>query len=312
MSLVGAAVLVSVGVYVFRHAIPEGFGPRLGLFALAALVVFTAASSAVARRIARPLEDVARLANELAAGNLSARIASGKHRHPHRDDDITGLRDALNRMADRIETQMNDQRALLAAVSHEIRTPLARMRILTELARAGDVAALDKLDREIVESDALVGDLLAGSRLDFSALKKTRLRASELATRAMELTEESIEKLNVESDAAIDGDATLALRAVVNLIENARRHGGGLSELRVTAEGRLVRFCAEDDGPGFAPGDDVRAFEPFQTGGDAPRSIGIGLSLVRRIAEAHGGRAFAENRQPRGARVTVEIPAASA
>lgn len=308
-SLVAAAVVVSAGVYGFRELIPEGFGTRMALLVGGSLVVFMAVSSMVAKRIARPLEEVARLADELAAGNLSARIvASPRHgHHRHRDDDATGLRDALNRMADRIETQMNDQRALLAAVSHEIRTPLARMRILTELARAGDGSALDKLDREILESDALVGDLLAGSRMDFSALKKTRLRASELATRAMEMTEEPIEKLNVASDAEFDGDATLMLRALVNLLENARGHGGGLSELRVIADGPTLRFEAEDAGPGFAAGAEETAFEPFQSGGEAPRSIGIGLSLVRRIAVAHGGRAFAENRSPKGARVTLEL-----
>ena len=83
------------------------------------------------------------------------------------------LADAVNDMARRIERQLNDQRELLAAVSHEIRSPLARLRVLTELLRGqsrADAATLDKVEREIVEVDDLIGKLLASSRLDFGTL----------------------------------------------------------------------------------------------------------------------------------------------
>jgi signal transduction histidine kinase len=269
---------------------------------LCALPIIGAASSIIARRLARPLEQLARFADQLSAGDLSARLPVG------RELDLRVVQTAFNRMADRIAQQLADQRALLGAVSHELRSPLQRMKIEVELLRKGDLTPLSKLEREIQEMDQLVGDLLAGARMDFGALKRDTIDAAELALAALERLEEAPEKLNVETPGlVIRADPTLAQRALLNLVENARRHGGGLKELRVSGVGGSVRFAALDDGPGFA-GDEVdRIFLPFQQTSTAT-SVGLGLSLVRRIAEAHGGRAFAENRPEGGALVAVELP----
>jgi signal transduction histidine kinase len=111
----------------------------------------------------------------------------------------------------------------------------------------------------------------------------------------------------VESAAQLTADPTLLARALSNLIDNARDHGGGLTALVVRTRADRLQLIAEDDGPGFPAGEEEKVFAPFYRSGDAG-SLGLGLALVRRIAEAHGGRAFAENREQRGARVILELP----
>jgi signal transduction histidine kinase len=282
------------------------FGRRLGIGLLASFVLLWAFAGRIARRISRPIAEIGRVTREIGEGNISARAQiRGLYGEEAR------LAHMINDMADRIEKQLADQRELLAAVSHEIRTPLARIRILVELARDGalDRKTLDDLEREVMEIDSLVSELLASSRLEFAALSMREVEPIELASGALERAGLPVDLLAAEGDPprTIVGDATLIGRALANLLENARRHAGGVSTLRVVGRGSRVAFEIEDDGPGFAKGEETRAFESFYTQGKGG-GLGLGLALVRRIAESHGGRAYAENREGRGARVGIELP----
>ncbi|MGA8891832.1 MAG: HAMP domain-containing sensor histidine kinase, partial [Anaeromyxobacteraceae bacterium] len=229
--------------------------------------------------------------------------------------EIGVLTGAINDMADKIEAQMRDQRELLAAVSHELRTPLGHVRILVDLlGPTADPLRLAELEAEVLEMDRLVGELLAGARLDFSAMSPARLDAAALAATALERAGLPADRLHVEpGDTHVDADATLLLRALGNLVDNAERHGAGLLRLSVRSRPGRVVFEAEDTGPGFPEGELSRAFEPFQRRGSGSRdgrSLGLGLSLVRRIAVAHGGEAHARNREGGGAAVGIELPMA--
>jgi len=282
---------------------------RIILPLLAAWAVLWGASGKIARRISRPLAELSRVAGEIGAGNLSSRVRLGRHQ----PGEVGLLADAVNDMAARIERQMADQRELLAAVSHEIRTPLQRIRLVVELARDNGATpkTFDELDREVLEIDALVGELLASSRLDFAAVSTRKLDGVEVARRALERAGIDAERLAVEGDwTKFEGDATLIARALANLVDNAKKHGGGLVAMRVRAGEDALAFEVDDDGVGFAPGDEARAFESFYRSADGERdhaSLGLGLALVKRIAEAHGGRAYAENRPGGGARVGFEV-----
>jgi signal transduction histidine kinase len=257
--------------------------------------------------------ELARVARELGSGNFAARVRIPER---HRLGETAALAVTMNDMAARIERHLAEQRELLAAVSHELRTPLARVRLLTEMARdrGATKQTLDDLDREVMEMDALVGDLLASSRMDFAALSRRPLDAVEAASRALERAGADPAALVVEREGdeggpiPLQADATLLGRALANLIDNARRHGGGVEAFKVKRANGHVAFEVEDHGEGFIVGEERRVFEPFYRSSEQG-SLGLGLSLVKRIAEAHGGRAYAANRDEGGARVGVELPA---
>jgi signal transduction histidine kinase len=294
-----------LGYFQLGGGAPAGHWPwAIGVIALVFFALWGAAGR-VARRLARPFDELAQVAHALGEGRLDARV----NLHCHAPGEIRVLARALNDMAERIGKQLADHRELLAGVSHELRTPLARIRILTELGRGSKGAkALEEIDREVVEMDGLVDQLLVSSRLDFQALSLQPLSPEALARRALERAGLEEALLGVEGEPGeLQGDPTLLGRALANLIDNAQRHGGGLSALRVAAEGEGVRFTAEDQGPGFAEGDAERAFTAFFRGSEHG-TLGLGLSLVRRIAEAHGGTTFAQNRPAGGASVGFGIP----
>jgi signal transduction histidine kinase len=305
--------LGEVRVCAGRHY--TGTGWKIAVPLLISFAMLWGASGAIARRVSRPLGQLAQIAEDLGRGQLASRRRIGHNHH----GEVRILAEALDDMATRIEKQLADQRALLATVSHEIRTPLARIRLLVELAKdspdkAAAAKTLDDLDREVVEIDTLVGDLLASSRIDFTAITKTRLDANDVAQGAVERTGIDPTKLVVESPhVTFEGDATLVARAVANLIENANRHGGGVSTVRVVGRGgdRFIAFEVEDDGDGFAAGEEEKVFEPFyRPAGAGSGGVGLGLALVKRIAEAHGGRAYARNREAGGALVGIELSTA--
>lgn len=261
--------------------------------------------------IARPLRDLARVAEELRSGKLDSRreIGSGPA-------EVGEVGDALRGMADRVAKQLADQRALMAAVSHELRSPLARARVLVEMAREGTAPASlnDDLEAEIDAMDGLVGDLLAAARVDFEAVAPRELEARDVALRALEIAGRPAESLVLDGPpGTVHADATLIGRALAGLLDNGTRHGGQNVIVRIVDRGERVRFEVDDDGRGFPPGDEERAFQPFWRapaveGTPKPKGEGLGLALVRQIAEAHGGFAAAHNLVGGGARVWLELP----
>lgn len=317
----GLAIVLSAGLgWLAFHLLapgPAALPVGLGLTAMVLWIV----AGGIAWRVTRPLVELVSVARDLGEGKLDRRMrlrplhGSGPgHGHgppaQRRPSEVAVLARAVNTMAERIEAEIAGQRELLAAVSHELRTPLGHMRVLIDTARARegdeDGPILDELEREILELDELVDQLLAHSRLEFDRVEARDLDLASLAIRALERVGADASKLEIETARErLEADPTLLGRALVNLIRNAQTHGRGLVALRVReGEAGQVCFEVEDRGPGFEPGEAEAAFEAFTQGrASAGGSLGLGLSLVRRIAEAHGGECWAETREQGGARV---------
>jgi signal transduction histidine kinase len=268
-------------------------------------------SGRLARRIARPLDELVHVSGEIGRGNLSARaqLACGGI------DEIAILARSINDMAGRIERQIADQRELLAGVSHELRTPLARLRVLLDIARERGASAqtYDELERELLEMDRLVGELLASARLEFQAVAARPLDAVEVARRALERAGLPAGKLSTDLTVApFAGDPTLIARALANLLDNAVKHARGVECLRVSQRLGFVAFEVLDRGPGIPPELLDGKWKPFvrtatEPAAQAAPGLGLGLALVARIARAHGGSVQARNRDGGGAQLVLEL-----
>jgi signal transduction histidine kinase len=271
--------------------------------AAVAVIGLSVMSGAIAFRLTRPLIMVIRVAQDIGDGKLETRLDVDRHRGETRL-----LAIAINEMAERIEQQLKDQRQLLAAVSHELRTPLGHMRVLIDTARASnDKKSLAELEREVLVLDDLVGRLLASSRLEFGNLDCRALDLGALVSDVATSAGVAPEAIEAIGDVRATVDPTLVRRAVANLLDNARVHGGGAVAVRIERRARQVAIEVDDAGPGVPADrrtDAFRAFVPSHGGG-----LGLGLALVSRIAVAHNGGAWITDRPGGGARVgfTVEL-----
>ena len=299
---------------------PQAWRIVVALFA--ALFVLGAVARRVSMRLARPLEHVAATAERFGSGDLAAR--TGVEKLPRRwvAEEVRDLGRAFDGMADRISRVVLEQRELLAAISHELRSPLGRARVAVEIARertgalpegddgvvANEPAArvLDDLERQLVEMDTILSDLLASARAGLADVRREPVAIVPWVERRA--ATETIGPVDVVADGVSEDvtapvDPALLGRALHNVLANAWAHGHPKDVplvVTVSATEELVRVAVRDRGPGFTAEILPRAFEPFVTGTGAARSpgahgIGLGLSLVRRIVEAHGGRVFAEN-----------------
>jgi signal transduction histidine kinase len=260
----------------------------------------------LARRITRRLEGVRQAADAFGAGRLDARATiEGR-------DEVADLARSFNAAAERIERLVEGQRRTLASASHELRSPLGRLRMALALMDDDDPErhriATDA-ERDIGELDALIGDLLLASRLDGRPLD----RADEVDLLAVAAEEAArIGAIEVHgASGTVTGDARTLRRLVRNLLENARRYGGDAVEVEVGADPSEVRLEVRDRGPGVPEADRERIFEPFwrpATHREAEGGIGLGLSLVRQIAAAHGGSVRYVARDGGGSVFAVRLP----
>lgn len=307
---------------------------------LAATLVLGAAVRGVSMRLARPLELVAATAEKFGGGDLAARTGVESFSKRWVAEEVRAVGRAFDGMAERVSRVVLEQRELLAAISHELRSPLGRAKVALEIARervdetagsgsdsdAGPSAAaraLDDVDRQLTEIDTILGDLLASARAGLSDLRRSPI---ELVSWLEELVgARDVRPVRVVSVGDVKNlrvmiDPALFGRAVHNVLANAWAHGHPEREslvVTVSADESRVSVSVRDRGPGFAPDVLPRAFEPFVTGTGPARSpgahgTGLGLSLVRRIVEAHAGRISAENVEEEGrvlgALVTLVLP----
>ena len=290
--------------------VPPDWQRGAGLVALLVILFFAIAAGAypVVRRLTRRLEALKQGVERFGAGDLRQRVeVSGR-------DEVAAVATSFNHAAGQVEALVRSHQSLLANASHELRSPLARMKMAVSMlddAPPGQRAKLKReIDTNVAELDALVEEVLLASRLDAAVTLDPAERVDLLALAAEEAA---------RVDAAVDGvpltvhgDERLLRRALRNLLENARRYGGGdihVSTERVGAQA-VVRVC--DRGPGVPEALRERIFEAFyRLPGHAEKAggVGLGLSLVRQIAERHGGSVRCEAREGGGSCFVLSLPA---
>jgi two-component system OmpR family sensor kinase len=293
---------------------PYGFFWMLGLVGLAvALGLYP-----VVRRLTQRLEGLQRGVQRWGDGDLSARVPV------QGDDEVADLSQRFNAAAARIEGLMTSQKSLLANASHELRSPLARIRMGLELmdVPTADAAIRQRTQGEILrnmaELDQLIDEILLASRLDAREADLGTIESVDLVGLCAEECARVGAVLEVPEGMhtlEVQGVGKLLRRMVRNLLENARRYGDTLGaedamtlSLGRGASGVQLRVC--DRGPGVPEQWRERIFEPFfRLPGASERvgGVGLGLSLVKSIAERHGAVVRCEDREGGGACFSVQF-----
>ena len=295
------------GAVAFWLRPPFGFLWMLGLVGVAVIVgVFP-----IIRRLLKRLENLQRGVKRFGEGDLSVRVPEHGH------DEVADLAHQFNAAAERIETLMTSHKSLLANASHELRAPLTRIRMGLEFMGNDPASARAKVEiqRNITELDQLVDELLLASRLDSSEVDVGTVECVDLIGLCAEECARIDADLDMQADGPLEvqGIAKLLRRAVRNLLENARRYSAGEITLSLSKQGNMALICVEDHGPGVPEAQRERIFEKFyRLPGASERSggVGLGLSLVRSIAERHGGTVRCEDRQDggKGASFVISLP----
>jgi len=266
----------------------------------------------------RPVESMRRQAATISATDPGLRLPSDGGR-----DELTLLAGTLNQMLDRIANSVDRERQLIDRASHELRTPLAIQRMDLDLALSGPQtvaelrAALRSVSQENEQLTRLTNDILVLARARDGVLPVQLADTSlgellDVVRRGTGRMPAARGRVNFSvTDGRVRVDPTWVAQAVGNLVDNALRHGPADGHVAVRArcdDGNLL-ISVEDSGTGFAhaPPGPVEPFPP-SAGSSATRgSAGLGLAVVRAIAEAHGGQVSAENKHEGGARVTIRV-----
>lgn len=276
-------------------------------------------SAALAWYLSRPVRHLQRAFDALAQGDLDARAAPliGRRR-----DEIADLGRGFDRMAARIQQLLDAQRRLLHDVSHELRSPLARMSAAIGLARQDPSrtgAMLERVEREAVRLDTLVGELLGLSRLEHDA-GRTLPQPVALDTLLHELIDDArfeaaargVEVRRDTEPVGVRGHVELLRRAVDNVLRNAVKYApaGSVVHIALTRADAHACVTIRDHGCGVPPGELERIFDPFFRGerSDGSAGAGLGLSIARRAVEAHGGDIRATNAEDGGLRIDIRLP----
>jgi len=297
----------------------------------AGVVVATAILALLIIRISlRPLEKMGTVANEIAAGDLSRRVepATGK-------TEIGRLGLALNGMLSQIESAFAERtasnrrlRRFVADASHELRTPLTSIRGYSEMLRRGAAEsptdaelARRRIEEEAIRMTGLVDDMLVlarvdqGRPLDHEPVDLQAI-ATDAAADARAVAPQRDINLIVPGRVVVNGDDTRLRQVVGNLVRNALVHTPPKTpiDISLSTEDSVARLSVADHGPGLAPDDIDRIFEPFYRA-DPSRSrdsggAGLGLSIVSAVVTAHGGHVKVHETEGGGATFEVELPLA--
>lgn len=328
-----AAVLLATGL-LYGHSAQEAptgapagngdasraFDVGPALVGLVAAVVAVVGAWWLAGRFLRPLRSMTTTAQQISATNLDQRLElSGA------SDELAALGGTLNDLFARLEATFAAQRNFVANASHELRTPLAGQRTLLQVALAdpdADTASLRVACEEALElggqQENLIEALLTLASSEQGLQTRHPLDLAAIADRVLAGRAEAAEDQGVAIDrflapAHASGDAVLLERLVANLVDNALRHNqrGGLVTVRTDAADGRARLVVSNTGPTVTTGEIDRLFQPFRQAGADRRGRGghgLGLAIVRAIADAHGADLSATPHPGGGLEIELSLP----
>jgi signal transduction histidine kinase len=295
---------------------------QLLIASIISLAVIVAGAAVIgwflAGRVLRPLRTITAAARRISATSLHERLALHGP-----DDELKELADTLDSLFARLEASFDAQRRFAANASHELRTPLTRERTLLQVTRADPATTTSTwhdVSQELLASNAeqerLLEALLTLASSEAGPGPPEALDLAAITSAALAAARPGISRLglSVHADiqpAILDGDRLLVQQLVANLIDNAVRHNipGGDVQVATGTDGGHAVLAVTNSGQVIPPADVDRLFQPFQRLGPRPArrdgGHGLGLSIVRAIATAHGATIGARARPEGGLAVNV-------
>jgi signal transduction histidine kinase len=283
------------------------------LLVLSLLVMFAVVltTQLVLRKLLRPLRVLNEGVTRLGEGDLSVTVPQTTH------DEFGTLTDAFNRMAGRVREMITARDQLLVDVSHELRSPLTRMKVALEL--MPDDAQRARLSSDVAEMERMIGGLLELERLRTG--RGVTLDRQDIVPILRELVATfegrapGVELCARDGSVVVDVDAEQLRTVIRNLLENAMKYSLADSRaIRVTVDGDgdATQIRVADDGVGIPSEDAERIFEPFfrvdRSRSKESGGYGLGLSICKRVMEAHGGRIALEPGAARGSTFVLSFP----
>lgn len=265
------------------------------------------------RWLFQPIKDIRYGASQIGRGNFQFRIGNTRR------DQLGDLADDINRLAHDVQRMLDAKRQLLFGISHELRTPLSRMKLGLELSGQAD-EDLRGLTQDVAEMERVISTLLEAERLNtrHAAINISRVSARQLVESMLDhffSRDRHRIEVDVPDDIFMNVDENRMTLLLKNLVSNALRYSStedGPVSISVEVTESSWELVVEDHGPGIAEDQAEYIGEPFYRG-DPSRTrhtggSGLGLYIVRLVAEAHGGKLSLGSTAPEGARFIVSLP----
>jgi signal transduction histidine kinase len=298
-------------VVTFRYSPPPAAAERplriIGSLLLVAIVV-SVLSIWVVRRLTRPLDMFARAADGLARDLEQAPLDESGPR------EVVSAAQAFNSMQHALRTLLQTRAQALAGVSHDLRLPITRVRLRLEQLPDGPVR--EAIERDLADMETLIDDTLAFLRAGESAEAASPTRLDALVEGVADDIAALGAAIEVSGSVArpVIVRPSITRRCLANLMDNARRYGGGKIRVSISSTATEARVDIDDDGPGIPVGEQERVFEPYvrletsrarHTGGS-----GLGLAIARAVARAQGGDITLSRLPEGGLRARLVLPLA--
>lgn len=277
----------------------------------------------LARSITKPIRRLQTTAMAIAGGDLSARALPTLR---GRKDELGSLAQDFDRMAERIQTLLNQQKTLLRDISHELRSPLARLTVSAELVQRGDLTAAERMQSDIRALEQMITDLLTLARIDASdrysrqdSIHLGRLLQQIVKDASFEgITEKKTVVQTGVFERYVKADMGLLHSCIENVVRNALRHTptGGIVEVYISDDFDvgvpMVLISVSDEGTGVPEQALDQIFDPFfripSPESHKQGGAGLGLSISKRIATLYGGTIVAQNQLDSGLEVQIRLP----